>query len=393
MLEPYRRHVAACPHREHGKAWIRCRCPIWASGTINGEPFPRRTLRTRDWGRAVARIAELESRPEAPAPRGTSLQSAVEAYLEDCAARSLKPGTIRSYRETLRHLITYLPGRTLRNITVQTVADFRNQRMAPSRKPGGAPHPLTPATSRKELEALRAFFHFCVQRGWLTDNPASKLKPPSEASMPTLPLDQPEVDAVLRAIDKLGQANHPDTPAQRIRARALVLTMLYTGYRVSDVAALRWQRVDLRNRYIVLRVTVKTHVPIKVKIPAELVTALDALPRAGELVFCSGRAASETDRGNIRRTLSRLGAHARVHLHPHRLRDTFACRLLEHGADLRTVQHLLGHTSIRTTEKHYAPFVASHQRLLDAATATLDFVPAPRVALMPTGSDAGRNPD
>jgi integrase/recombinase XerD len=392
MLEPYRRHTNQCPHREHGKAWIKCRCPIWASGTINGEPFPRRTLRTRDWGRAVARIAELEARPEAPAPRGTSLQSAVDAYLEDCLARSLKPGTIRSYRETLRHLSNYLPGKQLRTVSVQTVADFRGQRLAPSRKPGGAPHPLTPATSRKELEALRAFFHFCVSRGWLEANPASKLKPPSEASMPTLPLDQPEVDAVLRSIDKLGQARHPDTPAQRVRARALILAMLYTGLRVSDIACLQWRQVDLRGGYITLR-TAKTGVPIRAKIPRDVVTALDALPRAGYLVFCTGRAASETDRGNIRRTLSRLGAHARVHLHPHRLRDTFACRLLEHGADLRTVQHLLGHTSIRTTEKHYAPFVASHQRLLDAATATLDFVPAPRVALMPTGSDGRRDAD
>jgi integrase len=60
--------------------------------------------------------------------------------------------------------------------------------------------------------------------------------------------------------------------------------------------------------------------------------------------------------------------------HPHRFRDTFSVRLLEGRENLRTVQLLLGHTSIRTTEKHYAPWVQSVQRILDAATAKLDFV-------------------
>lgn len=389
MLDPYRRHTQACPHRAHGKAWIRCRCPIWAAGELEGQPY-RRTLHTRDWSIAIARIADLQSRHEPPPPRGTMLDTAIEAYLEDCAARNLRASTLTSYRETMRHLLTYLGHRPLRGITVQHIADFRAQRVAPSRKPGGPPHALTPNTSRKELETLRAFFHFAVDRGWIATNPAAKVRPPLADTAPTMPLTQPEVDAMLAAVERLGQPNHPDTPALRERARAMILTMLYTGFRVSDLAALRWHQVDLRGAYITLRVSIKTGVPVKVRIPPEVITALDRMPR-GEYVFSTGRAALATTRGNIRRTLSRVGARAKLHLHPHRLRDTFACRLLENGADLRTVQHLLGHTSIRTTEKHYAPFVASHQRLLDSAAATLDFVPPSTVRLMPTGSDGGRD--
>ncbi len=77
--------------------------------------------------------------------------------------------------------------------------------------------------------------------------------------------------------------------------------------------------------------------------------------------------------GDARRTVFRVLKVPNVKGHPHRFRDTFSVRLLEQGEDLRTVQLLLGHTSIRTTEKHYAPFVQSFQRILDAATAKLDF--------------------
>ena len=51
--------------------------------------------------------------------------------------------------------------------------------------------------------------------------------------------------------------------------------------------------------------------------------------------------------------------------HPHRFRDSFSVRLLDLGNDLRTVELLLGHTSIKTTEKHYAPFVKARQEQLE----------------------------
>ena len=77
--------------------------------------------------------------------------------------------------------------------------------------------------------------------------------------------------------------------------------------------------------------------------------------------------------GNARKTISRVLAVAGFKGHPHRFRDTFSVSLLEKGENLHTVQLLLGHTSIKTTEKHYAPFVESFQRVLDAATSKLDF--------------------
>jgi integrase/recombinase XerD len=90
-----------------------------------------------------------------------------------------------------------------------------------------------------------------------------------------------------------------------------------------------------------------------------------ALPGQGEYFFWSGASKISSAIGNARETISRVLAVASIEGHPHRFRDTFSVSLLSKGEDLHTVQLLLGHTSIKTTEKHYAPYVESFQRVLE----------------------------
>ena len=61
MLALYRRHLKTCGHRAEGRAYIKCNCPIWADGDLDGKEF-RKSLRTRDWQRAI-RLAERLDRP------------------------------------------------------------------------------------------------------------------------------------------------------------------------------------------------------------------------------------------------------------------------------------------------------------------------------------------
>jgi integrase/recombinase XerD len=121
----------------------------------------------------------------------------------------------------------------------------------------------------------------------------------------------------------------------------------------------------------------KTGVPLKVLLHPDAAQCLTSLPvQNPEYFFWTGRGQLIRCGKNIRRTIQRLGVLAGVaHAHPHRFRDTFAVQLLTNGADIRTVQLLLGHTSLKTTERHYAHFVAAHQAILDTAAATLDFRP------------------
>jgi integrase len=148
--------------------------------------------------------------------------------------------------------------------------------------------------------------------------------------------------------------------------------MLYSGMRISDTIQLKRAAVDLKTGKLLLRV-MKTGSPLYVRLGPPAIEALKVLPGQGEYFFWSGQSKLSTAIGNARKSISRVLTVAGMKGHPHRFRDTFSVSLLSKGEELRTVQLLLGHTSIKTTEKHYAPFVESFQRVLDAATAKLDF--------------------
>jgi integrase len=117
----------------------------------------------------------------------------------------------------------------------------------------------------------------------------------------------------------------------------------------------------------------KTRRPLYVRLHSDAVSALAALPVESEYFLWSGRSKLSTAIGSARRTIDCLCRKTGIAGHPHRFRDTFAVRLLEQGEDIRTVQLLLGHSSVVTTEKHYAPWVSSMQDRLDRAAEKLDF--------------------
>jgi integrase len=351
MTEPYRRHVSTCPQASKGRAAVNCRCPVWA---YDYDTRRRYSLKTRNWSQALRRIATTADQSvEAPA---IGLTEAIDIYLADCRARHLAEGTIHCYRVVLDHLLTFAGNIALPRITAETISAFQGSRR------------IRASSARKELVEVRAFFAFAVRNGWIEVNPASAVKLPVPKPEPTLPFTPKEIAALLAA-------------ATDERLKTFILLLLHSGLRLGDAARLHRNQIDWKSRRVMLT-TAKTGVVVTVKLPAEVIVALDRLP-AGYLFLLDCGLKKTISR--LQKQVTRLGPLSGVpNVHPHRFRDTFACRLLEHGADLRTVAHLLGHSSIKTTERHYAPFVASHQRLLDAATDTLDFLaPAATVTQIP----------
>lgn len=292
------------------------------------------------------------------AGRSPLLSEAIASYLEDCRARQLAPATIVSYSNTLGHLRAAFPALPAAQITLDDLTRYRAKRPR--------------ASSQKELVTLRAFFGFAHDRNWASSNPAAKLKAVKTDRIPTLPFTPAEVQKILEASSRIDNPNPREIPRARVRARALVLLLLYSGFRISDAVKLRREALNPKTGQLLIRM-MKTRAPLYVRLPEDALRALAEVPVESPYYFWSGRAKLSTAVGSARRTIDCVLKLAGIQGHPHRFRDTFSVGLLNTGAELRTVQLLLGHSSIRTTEKHYAPFVQSMQRTLDAAVARLDF--------------------
>lgn len=366
----YRRHVKACPHRAKGADWVRCGCPLWIHRVKNCEEI-RRSLGTADWAEGVRRAERIINGDPDPAPEPTrvKLAGAIADYLADSGIRGVAPATLANSRHALGALAVCLGDAWIDDVKPADIHRYR------------AGREISANTHRKELTVFRAFFAWCVRIGTLERNPAKLVAMPQSDSAPTLPLTQDEVVAVLAACDRLDNNNKEFIPYARARARAAILTMLYTGLRVSDVAALRRDAINAKGELFIR--TEKTSVALRLPLPRAVIDALELIPTEGEYFFRQ-TGLPRTTASTIRRAFVSVGKLAGVHLHPHRLRDTFACRMLERGVDIRLVSKALGHSSVRITEKHYSPWMPTHQSLLEAATARLDFLaPADAVPFEP----------
>jgi integrase len=378
QLNEYRRHAPGCKLTKPSQ--LGCDCPLWAQGRIHGRLF-RRSLNTRSRQRAREIIKTLlderaDAKRDEPAPDAPRISTAIADYLRFCEHnKRLKGSTLTSYRDTLEAFEAFCAERLFRTVDQLNLAVFEQFQ---------AMRTVTPKTMAKEFTHLSSLCSRGIELGWMQVNLAKKVKLPKADGVSTLPFREAEAKAILAACDRLGETENQrggyasysadQIDQERRYARALVLVLLTTGLRISDAVNLERRKVSLdRKGATRLRLrTAKTGVVVTLRLPNATVQALKSLPHVShELYFWKGgderQFATACDRA--RRVIARLGAIAGVEdARPHRFRDTWAKTALLEGKSIRTVQLILGHKSLRTTEEHYLPFCHEYQDLIDDAT-------------------------
>ena len=351
MLTLYRRHASSCKHHKAGAAHLKCDCPLWAWGSLPNGRWVRKALGTRSMAEARRTVERWERDQRVGAPPLVEL--AAEAFLskhKDSAwATRIKYAKIMKLFSAFCERVGY---DRIDSITVEVFDRYH------------ATRDIAPLTWVKELQVLRSFCEFCVRRDWLKRNFAREVEVPKRLRPSDRePYSEAEMVAILSACERIGQEYY-----ERLRAKALVLTMRYSALSIRDAFLLR--RDNVRNGQIEVR-RAKNGKPVTVPIRADLVMALNSVPlplgaRAGcPYYFYAPDRNLENAIRRASRTLKSVFKESGVaNAKSHRFRHTLATRMLEQGASYEDVAAILGN-SARIVEKHYAKWSSGRQERIN----------------------------
>ena len=256
--------------------------------------------------------------------------------------RGLAAATLSAYRSDLSRFSRWLSGRgrRLEEARRLDVLDFLGEHAH-----------WPPRTVARRLSALRRFYQHLEREGRIDKNPCDRVDAPRLGRPLPGVLSEQEVERLLAA---------PDTEtASGVRDRAMLEVLYATGLRVSELVGLRSEQVNLIQG--VVRVVGKGGKERLVPLGEPAVDWLERFLRQGRAAILGTKrspAVFPTSRGGamtrqafwhlVKRYAVRAGISQ--HISPHTLRHAFATHLLDHGADLRVVQMLLGHRDISTTQ-------------------------------------------
>lgn len=299
----------------------------------HGARFPANSKPCRwpEWLRSIGRVAGVSALPE-------WAKEEVEAYLGLLARqRRLSGHTVSAYRGDITQFLALCAKLGRGSLGEIDRNDFR--RFFAYLNTRG----FARASVVRKGSSLRSFFGHLHERGGITSNPAGALPVPKANSRLPLALPERHLSDAIEAVDGSAPVD--------LRDRAILELAYASGLRVSELASLTVPQVEGRDLIVVSGKGGKDRAT-PVGVPAQRAIRRwleDGRPelagaQAGEALFVGVRGA-RMDPRQIRRVVrSRLGSF------PHALRHSFATHLIEGGADLRSVQELLGHASLGTTQ-------------------------------------------
>jgi integrase len=397
MLSVYTRHHPDCKNIRD-KSWRRCNCPKWIWGSLNGS-FLRKSAKTHDWEAAeqvrlkfieetqnpqakepvpppplasavaiVVRPPQLQPQAEIlpPAPKKVrvSIAQAVDAYLTDARSRGLEQSTLDKletiFRKQFLRWAAIEGYEFLDQLDLDALLKFRS-----TWKDGAL-------AKQKKQSRVIGFFWACVRRDYIIKNPSMGLGRIKVVQVPTDYFPRDEYERIIDATYVYGDPRGGYIPIEdtRTRLRALALLMRWSGLRIRDAITLERHRLHGDS---LLLYQAKTGTPVYVPLPPFVIEALNGVPPGPKpnprYFFWSGNGDPKSAVADWQRSYRRLFELANItradsspkRCHPHMFRDTFAVEMLLAGVPIDQVSLLLGHASVKITEKSYAPFVKARQ--------------------------------
>ena len=267
----------------------------------------------------------------------------ISQFLEMLGAeRGASQNTLESYERDLSHL-SENNNTPLKDISRDHLRDYLKLLQARG---------LAPRTQARKLSSLRQFYKFLYAEGIRDDNP------PLGIDSPRLGQTLPKLLSEKQVSNLLAQAQNQAAQQgdlKSFRLHALIELLYATGLRVTELVSLPRAAVRSGQPYIYVRGKGDKErlVPMNARAIRAVETYIEALSSDGKWLFPSRGAKGHLTRHRFAQQLKQLGAAAGIlpgHLSPHVLRHAFATHLLAHGADLRAVQKMLGHSDISTTQ-------------------------------------------
>ena len=268
------------------------------------------------------------------------------------AEKNYSPHTLTGYTHDLREFYSFMKETDIRRLDKNRLRSFLAELSS---------HGYAKRTVGRRMAALRTFFRFLVREGHLDKSPMTALRNPKVEKKLPMVMGENEVSRLLEA---------PEDGLAGRRDKAMLETLYSTGMRVSELVRLDLDKVDFISGVCrVFGKGAKERIcPIGDRALKSIRHYLEMRGSAGKAVFLNHSPNQEgsrlTDR-SVRRTVNKYieQTSRRQKISPHTLRHSFATHLLDRGADLKSVQELLGHENLSTTQIYTH---VSTQRLKEA---------------------------
>lgn len=284
----------------------------------------------------MSRCDEPEDRREL-----SPLQTQIARYLEARQRENVSPETLRAYEADLRQFAGHVP-QELEKLDLAALRVWLSRLYAEG---------LKPVSLRRKLAAVRSFFKFLVREGLVPVNTARLLASPKTPK--TLPRVM-TAEQTNRLLDDVSR--QPERP-QLVRDVAILETLYGCGVRVSELTALNLDDLDLAEGWMRIRgkgrkerqvpctskaaLAIQRYLTVRKAVPGENALFLNRFGR---------RLTDRSVRNIVKFYATALSGDSSIH--PHSFRHAFATHLLSDGADLRSIQELLGHARLSTTQKY-----------------------------------------